>query len=617
MASGAGGGTARWRTMGVALASVAAPTIALGQTDNRLHRGSAGVSHWLASAGPPPRDLLAQVSWLDGLDLLQVGVVALLWLLALLQLPRTLRLSWAALREAGSGVWPLVLVAVGLGAGLRLALPPQLVMVYKGYELTQAAADFVSVPRYGAGSLVAHRALMVWVAPDHNAIIGLTTAAAVLTSLLLPACLALGLRGFSGARLAVPIAAAAIALMPLAIVDARSESILVLGGLAMAIGWLRVGAATANQDKAGAAGDVAAAVVALGLAATIRPELLLLGPLLALTPLIGRPGDGGQAALPRSWLYLAAACLCALALPSLLHMQRMTAEQVATGALPPVTPALLLRAVGVMAGGSALFRPELYPVGWLAGCLGLMTLPAPARRLGLWLLCVSAIATGVYAIDLPDVSLPRLHAQAALWVTLVASLGAVGLWQAAGRGGTGPLGAALASPAGRRATWVLAIAWAVTSALPSARARLQATDEATEESLVRELLASLPDKSVCVARLDLSDAPAQARVHRDFPDYLFQPPLRRDRLISLSEVDDRSACEETWIVLGVRCYLDDGHAGDKWPIAACRDARTKALAAGARVVIHREVTLLGSDGFGWLGAAPRLARLEALTVRHR
>ncbi len=609
-----GGLNSRWRAAAAVLLWGAIPSAAWAQGDGRLHRGSAGVSHWLAAAGPPPRDLLAQLSWQDGLDLVQVAVAAGLWLALLLQLPRTLGLARAALRDAGPGVWPLVLWAVGMGAGLRFLLPPQLVMVYKGYELTQAAADFVSVPRYGAGSLVAHRAVMALVAPSHDAIVGLHTVAAVLALLLLPACLAQGLRGYSGARFAVPAAAAAIALMPLAIVDARSESILVLGVMTMAIAWLRLGAALAHGAEGEAAGDIVAVIVALGLAATIRPELIVLGPLLALTPLVARQGSDAQATLSKRWAFLAAAGLCALALPSLLHLQRMTAEQVATGALPPLNPALLLRAIGVMAGGSALFRIDLYPVGWLVGCLGLLTLPAGPRRLGLWLLAVSVLATGLYAIDLPDVSLPRLHAPAALLVTLVAALGAVGLWLASAQAGKSRLGDALTAPAARRGIAALCVALAVASALPSARARLQTLDESEEDALVRTLLAALPPKPVCIARLDPGDTPAQARVHRDFPDYLFQPPHRRDRLMALAELDDKRTCDETFVVLGVRCYLDDGRSGDARPIAACRDARALAMSRGAQVIAQREVVLRGSDGFGWLGAATRPARLEALTL---
>jgi hypothetical protein len=499
-------------------------------------------------------------------------------------------------------------------------------MVYKGYELTGAAADFVSVPRYGAGSLVLHRAAFAALGPDHATVVLTHTLAALLALALLPLCLPRLLGPAPASARAAVVAAWALALTPQLVVDARSESILTLGVATLALGWLHFAAWwEPDAGRARRAAHLLVAAAAATLAALTRPELLALAP--ALFALHATSRRRAAPALRRRdrAAALAAVLLAAATLqPHLAHLQRTTAEQIATGALPPLDLRAAMRAIGVVAGGSALFRAAIFPTPWLA--LALVWLWPAARaalppRPSLALLALALLSTGLVAIDLPDVSLPRLHALAAALAILALAPAAVAGWaalrdrlprrptsaaaDASGSAVAAPLVfAAPAAPAAPAALAALAalVALATVAAIPSAIARLQPTTEQDEDALYRDLAAQLPDATVCVARLDDGDAPS-SRVHRNTPDYLFSPPHRRDRLLPLAALAAPArlrGCAYVVAVLGTRCYLRErGHTPRAGMVDACVAARRWAAAAGARALIERTVPNLRSDGFGW------------------
>ena len=491
--------------------------------------------------------------------------------------------------------------------------PAKLVMVYKGYELTAAAADFLSVPRYGAGSLVAHRAVFAWFAPSHNALIALHTLASVAAIALLCAGLASLLRGWRRGGDAVVVAAFALALLPQLIHDARSESIGNLGLFAVAVAWVFFARWLEPLARRRRAMDLAVATLAATLAATIRPELLVVAPALLAGHLFARwpavtlgGGFAGASVAPAllaralfaAALFAAALLALALLVPHLLHMQRSTAEQIATGGLPPFSVQLPLRAIAVVAGGSALFRPLIFPTLWLLLAVGIWVAPPVPRRAGLMLLALALGATGLVAIDLPDVSLPRLHAASAALAVLALSVGVFGVFATLGR-----LRHVVA------AVLVLAV-------LPTGWALAQPTDEDAEERLIDELAAALPPQPVCIARVGDADVPHNSRVHRHFPDYLFLPPRRHDRLLNMADAADSRAtrgCGEVWLVMGTRCWLRPRATSPRvGELDVCAQASAAAMAAGAAEVHKRVVDNRRSDGFGW---SPDDAVLELRLLR--
>lgn len=479
-------------------------------------------------------------------------------------------------------------------------------MVYKGYELTGAAADLLSVPRYGAGSLVLHRAVFALVPPDHRALVATHTLASVVSLLLLPAGLSylLGRRPERGT--AVVVAAFGLALLPQLVVDARSESILTLGVAVLGVAWLGFAAWWEGQG-----GGRALAVVALAvaLAATIRPELLVLGPAwLAAHAWVRRDTVGADVDRRARWRALAAALAAGavLLVPHLLHLRATTAEQVATGALPPLDGRAVLRTVGVMAGGSALFRPAIFPTFWLALLLfwAAPSLRAHGARASLAMLALAVLATGLVAIDLPDVSLPRLHAAAAALAVLGLAPAAVAAFARLRR--RLPTAAAIG----------LLLTAAVASAVPSWQARRAPTDEDAEDALARLAEDAMPARGGCLLRLDDGDPPPQ-RVHRHFPDYRFLPPVRQARVLPLRAFRDRGAlagCERVVAVLGTRCWLharDDADRAGMLPLCA-----EVAALPGAEERFTTTLPVRGTDGFGWAPQRERWTlRLVALPTR--
>lgn len=465
-------------------------------------------------------------------------------------------------------------------------------MVYKGYELTAAAADLLSVPRYGAGSLALHRAVFALTPPDHRALVAAHTVASIVSLLFLPAGLSLALQSWRGRGAAVVVAAWGLALLPQLVVDARSESILTLAVAVLAIGWIAFARWWQGPRRPS---GLAVAALAVALAATIRPEVLVLGPMwLCCHALIRWSERPSLEPRHRSQLAWAVAAIVALLLPHVLHLRATTAEQVATGALPPLDGRALLRTVGVVFGGSALFRTAIFPTAWFA-LLAVALLPSGRDRLprAVWgMLGLALAATGLVAIDLPDVSLPRLHAAAAAIAVLGLAPAAVVCFERLAQSTKPPV------------ALLLLVVAATAAALPSAQARTATTDEDAEEALARRAEARMPPSGGCLLRLDDGDPPQQ-RLHRHFPDYRFLPPVRDARVLPLRAATDAAAlaaCRRVVAVLGTRCWLrtaGDPERGTILPICGAVTQRP-----GARVVETMQLPVLATDGFGWAPERP-------------
>lgn len=493
------------------------------------------------------------------------------------------------------------------GGALRLALPAKLVMVYKGYELVDAAANFLAVPRYGAGSLVLHRAAFAVVPPDHISVIALHGLASMVSLALLPLALGAVLRGRPGAAASVVVAAWGLAVCPQLVVDARSESILTLGVACVAVAWLlaaRWWAATQGQRHPW---DLVGALAALALAATIRPELIVFGPAaLALHRWLSPPAEGLRRS-ERAALILAVAAATLLLVPHAIHIATVATAQVDHGALPGLGVEAVLGPLTVPLTRNALWRIAIFPTPWLLLLLvwAWRGADAGSRRASLALAAFAAASTALVAADLPDISLPRLHAAAAAWMILALAPAAVAATQALHQ-------------SWRRAgaAWLIAVA-AAAAAVPSAQARTQTTTEDDEDTLLRDLRAALPGQSSCVAMPTYRDDPA-TRVHRQYPEYLFRPPLRSDRLLPLRAMQDGDGlrgCRELYVYLGSRCWLRNPDAsGRVGMVDDCRAALEAAHDANAELVLERQVPNRRTDGFGWAGDDATLT-LRVLRIR--
>ena len=391
----------RRRSKAAAMALVAlAPALldtgsAWAQAQDRV-RVVAGYATWIDPTTAPPRALSAQLSWLDGLDIAQLAIAGALWLAVaavfFFRVPGAVRAALATLttaqRRAFAAAWLV-------GGALRWALPVKLVMVYKGYELVEAAANFLAVPRYGAGSLVLHRAAFAVFPPDHTVVIALHGAASMVSLLLLPLCLAAVLRGRPGASAATVVAVWGLALCPQLIVDARSESILTLGVACIAIAWLLGARWLAAPQGQHHMLDLGGSAAALALAATIRPELIVFGPaVLGLHRWLCPPVE----ALTRAERWGLTALITGAALllmPHVAHIASVAKEQVDRGALPGLDLESVLGPLTVPLTRNALWRMAIFPTPWIALLLVWLRRPpdADTRRVSLALAAFATVST--------------------------------------------------------------------------------------------------------------------------------------------------------------------------------------------------------------------------------
>ncbi|MCB9787419.1 MAG: hypothetical protein H6744_12130 [Deltaproteobacteria bacterium] len=530
------------------------------------------------------------------------GVCALaLVLLALRSLTRLGRAD----RRAG-----LALAGAATVALLTHALAPsRLVMVYDGYQQTQALLAMEPL-RYGAGTNWLYAPwLMAW--PDHAAV---QLANRVYGLLGLVALWALAARLWPHRPRRTALLAWLTATAPLLWRDHASESILVAPTAMLLLGALGVAAASRRVFP------LLLAAPCLATAALSRPEF---GPvaliLAALVLAARRPRWGTPAAQPsapaapparsstppwRAWASALLALGAGLALlpPHLAITRRVVDWLVATHALPGLD-GLAARALhdAVTLGGLHVVLFVGPPLLALFLLTSLLTGRDAWLAAGLMLLALCW--TALTRVDLPEVSIPRVHAPAWLLFALVGALGADWLWEASAR---------LGSPRTRAGVrGALAAAWLVLAALTAARL-YRPTNADAEEALIRATVDALPEGYVCLATLSDTDPPAPGKTPRSFPFYLLAERHPRPTLTGLAEVDPTSPiCRDgSFALLGMRCYMalrEDATAGPPPPgapmVEGCEAFRRRFPLTP---VVAVEAPNRGDAGFALYPSGPTL-----------
>jgi hypothetical protein len=486
-------------------------------------------------------------------------------------------------------------VALGL-AGFGLAVhalaPARLVMVYTGYTQTHALVACEPL-RYGAGANWLYGPLLHAFGLDHTTVQAANRVLGLLTVLALAALA----RRLAPQRLSLPAIVAAMALTaPLLWRDHASESILVGGALLFVAALYGLAEAAATQRTWPLLAATACAVAA----ALTRPELgLALAPAAVIVLVHLRPRA------PWRWwlsLGLAAAAAAAIAGVHVGHVRETVAALTATDALPG------LARLGDRLLDDVLSLDGLH-VAWAYGPALLVPLLAAAavargeRALALGLVLVALGWAAVTRVDLPEVSIPRVHAPLWLLLALVGGLGAHALTEAAARRSR------------RLGVWtagLLALGW-LASAAPTLPTLYAPTNADTEEALIRQSLASLPRQAPsCLATLGYGDAPPPGKTHRFFPGYLLADrgaPVRLDRLADIDP--GRAACGAgSFALLGMRCYMRLREGDDAGPpppgaepVQACREARARWV---LEPVIAWDAPNFGDVAFPMYPAAPRL-----------
>ncbi len=442
-------------------------------------------------------------------------------------------------------------IAAFVGAALAHTLAPSaMIMVFGGYDLTGLLVAG-EVPRYGVGSVWLYGLPMWWLGHDHAWIQGINRVAGLL------ACFAawdLGREVWVGdggrGRIAAVVCAWLLALLPVIWRADTSESILVVPALLWLVG-LRLWSTRP-----------AAAALLLGAAALCRPELAVVTALVPAWSWASTrewPDVGASAAV---WSLVAVTLWSALAVATSLNSE---------SALPGLDrPIMGIRSA--IEGIGILSNPDMTPLGmWL--CLAAGVTLAPRPRAGWPTLALAVLWLGATGVDLVAVSVPRLHTPILLWVLPLIARGAVELGARGWSRGVA-----------WRGVCVAAVAVSVLSGAWTGHHLFEATNEDAEDALWRDAIARLPaDRPGCLATVGYSDPPPARKSPRFTPGYLLDARHEGWQVFDLSQVEQAlEACgPDTWVLHGVRCYVDLRQEPPRPPppagtrIEACVDAEAR------------------------------------------
>ncbi len=487
----------------------------------------------------------------------------------------------------------LRLILLGLASlwvALHVLLPDRMVMVYTGYDLTARLLEESGLPRYGAGAVWLYRPMFRLLGADHHSVQVANRVFGVLA--LVPAAVLAHVL-LRGHRLGVAAAIALMVLCPVVWRDHVSEGILAGTSLLvlLALAALALGLEPEEGREAPTTGGAHtgwcwyAAVVAAA-AACCRPEA---GPALAV-------GGLGLASSARR-LPLGPAIVWGLAvLPHVAWLVGAVETQVATEGIVAPSEALAVRLPRVLLADNLFLEGRwLSPalLVWLGAGVALRRSEDAARGRGwaIGLLMAALIWIAASAVDLPLVSIPRVHLPALLLSLPVAGAGVAALAR---------------RPVGR---WVnAAVGLAILVGAVASYAPLFETSNADEEELLlRQAAASLPPGEGCFATVGFDDPPPPGHTQRHVPRYLFGG----------SAVVGLERLGEVWptcggqgvVLLGTRCYMAFRQPGEAPPRApgeleVCRRFREQwELEALTEVEIPNQRTLT----FEMYPGAPTLA----------
>lgn len=471
----------------------------------------------------------------------------------------------------------------------RLAVPVHFVMLGSVYRLTEDAATLTHVPRAGLMPTLLYRVVFDWAPPGHTTLATVNTVCALAT---LPLPVAWLARGRPPA-MATAALAVCLALLPVLVTDARTESHLLPAML-----WLWAGLLLLDDAlTAGRLHALAGAVVLLVMAAWSRPELTVMAPLLAALT-AWRCRTRRPFAIARPWLVVAWAVGGALWVPQLLHLQRASAIEQASGSIPRIDTAFLLHAPGRWLTLALPLQPLLFPMGITV--LAVAALCWPRRRLDdeprvaqASLLAAAALWIALTLVDLPQTSVPRLHAPAAVLVCAAGAWTLGRLWQATH---------------GRRRWWWIAVVAVVASASPAAWTFARRTNEDDNAAWLDAAFSRLPTHGACLVALGMGDGPSEHRVQRALPDYLLRAPYREVTRYAFADWQrmGRPQCAQgTFLLTDQRCYALHRDArttlGRPSPglLAECRDI---LAAAPWQPLLHRHMANRGDNEYGYYGA---------------
>ncbi|MCB9730683.1 MAG: hypothetical protein H6746_19590 [Deltaproteobacteria bacterium] len=485
-------------------------------------------------------------------------------------------------------VVPLLLAAIALGALLRLGLVPhRLATVFIGFQRAHEAIDLVPFAHYGAGASALYHVAFQFLPAGHRTMMAVNAVCACLT---LPLIAAFAARLFRD-RLTGALTALLVALVPVFVRNDTSDANILpclLWAFAGLVLWLE------HLDDRRPL-PLAAATVLLALAATGRPELPALLPLLLLASAALHPA-GLRPLLSRPVL-LAGAAFLALIAPHVLHVAHAIGWLAATDALPGADAQHLANPSRLLFDHNLLAHPSLFPLALTLLGLAAVALP-PTRRPALVLLALIVATLFAYAVDLDDSNLARVLVPAALLMTMLAAA---------------TLSWLRSRPRGL--LWLsIALTLTALSAVPSAARLFAPTNEAQEERLIDALPALLPGDTpytlVVRGPGDTDEANPDSRfTHLYFPAYAFEPPRGPGEVWTIDAWRESPRWDRpAFFYLGFRCYAEFRSQGGPPPRGDNLRPSCRAMQQEFRLVPVSELEL-PNHGDPWMpyyGDAPTL-----------
>jgi len=402
-----------------------------------------------------------------------------------------------------------------------------MVMVYTGYDLAARLFGFGDLPRYGAGVVALYGGLGELFGAHHSVIIA---ANRVMGALMSVSLLSLVVSVVGARRVGVLIAMSLVLGLPIVWRDQMSEAIMT-GSASLLITGLAAVVMGVLHEEARPLSWLGLAPLAA--ASVCRPEApgaiacVLLGLLLV------RRGRGDALAL---------AAIMALALvPQLGWFDAVIAREVAADGIIAPSTALSERLSDV------LVRRNLFVFGpWLSS-FSLVWVVVACWRGGRhrWL-CLSLVAAavawiGASSVDLPDVSIPRVHLPALFLVLPVMAVGAQRLSNRPHLQGS-------------------IVGLVALHAALSIGPVYEPSNADHEERLIRLAQAHAPAPGGCVTTIHFEDPPDVGHTQRHFPVYLFE-----GRTFSGLEAFDQvwpTCGGRAIVILGARCYMDYREPGE-------------------------------------------------------
>ncbi len=482
---------------------------------------------------------------------LQVPVALLLLVLMPFCILGAYRSLWRDFSETWGFPWRGLFIALLMAGVMRLGIAPlRMVILYIGYDLTDAAITLNQVPRYGAGVPVFHHGILEVFGGGHRTLLWTH---AVLGLLTLPLWAGLVHRLFKSTSGAV-FFAFAWALLPMAVAHDTSEAntvpilwwlgaacILFLDGVERKSVWSLLGA-----------------TILAALCMVSRPEFGLLVP--AVFVVLGLHNLKGEFRwfFKTTWPLIVATLV--LVIPQAMHLGSRANLLMDSQSLP-------LRASSAF-NQFSFFDPQLTPFGLWPLFLVAVLLKGSWKRVLPWLL-LSTLATALTWADLCPANITRVQVPALLFAMIVVSFGAA-----------------------RTLVWIESRPWRgfakgafstalvvglLASAIPATARIWTPTYEDYEERLIRETSDLLQQDDILV-RLGYRDVGRPEKgsvVHLHFPDYLFDGPGIESRVRDIGDWLDNPKEGRAYFLLSVRCYTPDVPVRTRAPMqmpmrAACR-----------------------------------------------